>query len=164
MSGIKNFAVIDIGTNAVKCKLFSDGKDIFQKNKILSRSSARHLDKDGSKLSYSEANKVSVKSANKSAGNDLYEDMILNAKNNGQKYVKFNDNVSLDTKLRIYSACVKYGFKVKNFEYNEKMLEQVSAKTKAIVQNALKNHQNSSGIGTKSNRTFVNRQNKSKLM
>ena len=94
------------------------------------------VDKNHNKVSYTGKNSVLVACNKDCADNKLYENMIANAKINGQKFVRFNDNVDIETKLRIYSACVKYGLQVKNFEYNEKKLEGVSEKTKLIVENA----------------------------
>ena len=42
----QNFCVIDIGTNAIKCKLFANGEYITLKNKFLSNQGEDNLNKD----------------------------------------------------------------------------------------------------------------------
>lgn len=46
MSEFNNFAVVDIGTNAVKCKIYANGRYITPKNKMLRYSSANSLNED----------------------------------------------------------------------------------------------------------------------
>ena len=46
MSEYNNFAVIDIGTNAIKCKIYNNGRYITPKNEALQKSSANQLNED----------------------------------------------------------------------------------------------------------------------
>ena len=109
-------------------------------HRYLCKTENEHLevkDENDNHIIYETSHKVSVKCNKTSTGNKIYEDLILNAKNSGHKAVRFSDEVSLDLKLRIYSACIKHGLEMQNFQFDEKMLEQVSPSTQKIVKNAL---------------------------
>ena len=84
-------------------------------------------------VTYSSPNKVDISHDENSTNNRLYEDMIRLAKEKGITNIKFEDNVKLETKLRMYAACKKHGMKIQNFEFNSKMLDTISPETKKIV-------------------------------
>ena len=84
-------------------------------------------------VTYTSSTHVDINNDKTSRSNRLYEDMILLAQEKGIEDIKFDKDVSLETKLRIYAACKKHNMKIKNFIYNPKMLEGVSSETKKIV-------------------------------
>lgn len=92
------------------------------------------VEDQGNKVIYTEPEKVLVSANKESKDNKLYEDMIKLAKEQGLKDIKFEPDVDLETRLRIYAACQKNGMKVQNFIYNPKMLEAVSPETRKIVE------------------------------
>lgn len=94
------------------------------------------------KILYSQSKHVEITNDEQSSDNKIYEDMIKLAKEKGIEDIKFDKDVSLETKLRIYAACKKHGMKMKNFIYNPKMLENVSPKTKKIVLSSIRNQRN----------------------
>ena len=94
-------------------------------------------DKNDNKIVYHSPNMAVIKQNKNSKDNKFYEDMIENSKRNGQCFVEFQDNVSLELKLKIYAACQKHGVTINNFTFEPQMLDEVSATTAQIVKAAL---------------------------
>lgn len=135
----------DLITKIHKLKLTSDDrqklqiyKEYYNRQKITTEYNDKDQFKasDGNKsIKYNSMNDVTIKNDKDSTDNKLYEKMILLAKLGGKNSVTFDNNVSLDLKLRIYAACQKYDVALTNFTFEESMLKDVSKATQNIVLN-----------------------------
>ena len=115
-------------------------------------------DKFKQKVTYHNKNKITISKKTDITENTFYDDIIANAKKTGQKNIRFNDTVSLDTKLRFYSANLKFNMKIDGFNFDISMLEKVSPETRKIVESAIaQNNNKEKNIPTNTNSEFKTR-------